>query len=79
MVEKLRYLKVGLSGVLVFVGAKMALADVVKVPPALSFGIIAATLGMALVASLLKARAARPRPAAPALGLASHRPALGGR
>jgi tellurite resistance protein TerC len=60
MVEKFRYLKVGLSGVLVFVGAKMALADVVKVPPALSFAIIAATLGASIVASLLKARLTPP-------------------
>ncbi|MBJ6762841.1 TerC family protein [Myxococcaceae bacterium JPH2] len=56
MVEKFSYLKVGLSGVLIFVGAKMALIDVVKIPPALSLGIIAALLGASIVASLLKAR-----------------------
>jgi tellurite resistance protein TerC len=57
MVEKFSYLKVGLSAVLVFVGAKMALIDVVKVPPALSLGIISLLLGGSIVASLLKARA----------------------
>jgi tellurite resistance protein TerC len=57
MVEKFSYLKVGLSAVLVFVGAKMALIDVVKVPPALSLGVISLLLGGSIVASLLKARA----------------------
>ncbi|PTL76923.1 TerC family protein [Vitiosangium sp. GDMCC 1.1324] len=56
-VEKFSYLKVGLSAVLVFVGSKMALVDVVKVPPALSLGIISLLLGGSIVASLLKARA----------------------
>ncbi|HEX8538538.1 MAG TPA: hypothetical protein VF664_13805, partial [Cystobacter sp.] len=46
-----------LSAVLVFVGAKMALVDVVKVPPALSLGVIALLLGGSIAASLLKARA----------------------
>jgi len=55
-VEKFSYLKVGLSAVLVFVGAKMALIDFVKVPPALSLGVIAGLLGASIVASLIKAR-----------------------
>jgi tellurite resistance protein TerC len=55
-VEKFSYLKVGLSAVLVFVGAKMALVDVVHLPPALSLGIIALLLGASIVASLRKAR-----------------------
>ena len=63
MVEKFSYLKVGLSAVLVFVGAKMALIDVVKVPPAISLGVIALLLGGSIVASLLKARAPNARPA----------------
>ena len=56
-VEKFSYLKVGLSAVLVFVGAKMALIDVVKVPAAVSLGVIALLLGGSIVASLMKARA----------------------
>jgi tellurite resistance protein TerC len=63
MVEKFSYLKVGLSAVLVFVGAKMALVDVVKIPPAVSLGIIALLLGGSVVASLLKARATAQPPA----------------
>ncbi len=57
MVEKFSYLKVGLSAVLVFVGAKMTLVDVVKVPALVSLGVIAALIGGSVVASLLKARA----------------------
>ncbi len=57
-VEKFSYLKVGLSGVLIFVGAKMALVDVVKIPPALSLAVIASMLGACIVASLMKARSA---------------------
>jgi tellurite resistance protein TerC len=56
MVEKFSYLKVGLSGVLVFVGLKMALVDVVKVQPFVSLGVIATMLAASVVASLLKAR-----------------------
>jgi tellurite resistance protein TerC len=73
MVEKFSYLKVGLSGVLVFVGLKMALVDVVKVQPFVSLGVIAAMLAASVVASLVKARRleaasqARPEPRRPAL------------
>ncbi|WNG16912.1 TerC family protein [Cystobacter fuscus] len=55
-VEKFSYLKVGLAGVLVFVGAKMALVDVVKIPSPVSLGVIALLLGVSIVASLLKSR-----------------------
>ncbi|CAM4308280.1 TerC family protein [Corallococcus sp. ZKHCc1 1396] len=54
--EKFTYLKVGLSGVLIFVGAKMALVDVVHLSPAVSLGVIALVLGASIVASLVKAR-----------------------
>ncbi|MBN8471033.1 TerC family protein [Corallococcus exiguus] len=54
--EKFTYLKVGLSGVLVFVGAKMALVDVVHLSPAVSLGVIALVLGGSIVASLVKAK-----------------------
>ncbi|HET9450455.1 MAG TPA: TerC family protein [Aggregicoccus sp.] len=56
MVERFHYLKVGLSAVLVFVGLKMALVDVFKVPSALSLATIALLLGGSIVASLLRAR-----------------------
>ena len=60
MVERFSYLKVGLSAVLVFVGAKMALIDFVKLPPPVSLAIIAALLGGSLLASWLKTRGAKP-------------------
>ncbi|AEI66920.1 TerC family protein [Corallococcus macrosporus] len=55
-VEKFSFLKVGLSAVLVFVGAKMALIDYVKVPPSVSLVVIATLLGGSIAVSLFKAR-----------------------
>ena len=57
VVRMFHYLSIGLAGVLVFVGGKMLLVDVVKVPTALSLGVIAAILAVSVVASVL-----RPRP-----------------
>jgi tellurite resistance protein TerC len=54
MMEKFHYLKVGLSLVLAFVGTKMLLAGVYKIPMLASLGVIAALLGAAVVASLLR-------------------------
>ena len=54
--SRFRYLKLGLSAVLVFVGAKMVLADVYKVPIAVSLGVIAAILAVSVIASLLRSR-----------------------
>jgi tellurite resistance protein TerC len=60
LLERFRHLKVGLAAVLVFVGAKMTLVDVVHVPPALSLVAVLLILGGALAASLL---VPRPEPA----------------
>src|SRR3954471_4500988 len=66
VIGKFRYLKFGLSVVLIFVGAKMLLADVYKVPIALSLGGIAAVIGASILTSLVfPARAELPPPAAP--------------
>ena len=51
-----RYLKVGLSAVLVFVGAKMLVSGFFHVPTALSLGVIFALVGVSIGASLLAAR-----------------------
>ena len=59
VVRMFHYLSIGLAGVLIFVGGKMLLVDVVKVPTALSLGVIAAILAVSVVASVL-----RPRPPA---------------
>src|SRR4051812_32228806 len=66
VIGKFRYLKIGLSVVLVFVGAKMLLADVYKVPTALSLGVIAVVIGASILTSLyFQARAELPPTAAP--------------
>jgi len=54
MLDRFRYLKLGLAGVLVFVGLKMMLADVYEVPVHLSLACIAATLTAAGVLSVAR-------------------------
>ena len=54
VITKFAYLKVGLSFVLIFVGAKMLLMDVYKVPIGASLGIIAGILGVSVLISLLR-------------------------
>jgi len=51
---KFRYLNTGLGLVLSFVGAKMLLADIYKIPILVSLGVVAALLGGAIVASILR-------------------------
>ncbi|MGE0820946.1 MAG: TerC family protein [Candidatus Binatia bacterium] len=50
--RQFNYLKVGLALVLVFVGIKMLIIDVYKIPIALSLGVIATLIGGAIVSSL---------------------------
>lgn len=52
MIERFVYLKIGLAAVLVFVGAKMLLADLYKVPIWVSLLAIAAMIGGSIVVSL---------------------------
>lgn len=52
----LRYLKPGLAAVLVFVGSKMMLVDVYKIPALASLAVVAAILGLAVGASILAQR-----------------------
>jgi tellurite resistance protein TerC len=70
-VEKFTYLKPSLAVILVFVGTKMALVDVVKIHPAVSLAVILAVLGTGVVASVARARRvaqAPPPPRADAVG-----------
>jgi len=53
IMDMFRYLKVGLSLVLCFVGAKMMIVDFYKIPIGLSLGVVAGILGVSIVASLL--------------------------
>ncbi len=57
LMHRFIYLKAGLSAILVFVGAKMLLLDVVKIPIALSLAVIISCVGVAVVASLRVTRA----------------------
>ncbi len=74
MLDKFTHLKAGLSLVLVFVGVKMIGIDFVKVPPAISLGIITLLLAGSIFLPLLRkgrtdGAAAAPVPApAPAVG-----------
>jgi tellurite resistance protein TerC len=63
VIDKFHYLKLGLSAVLVFIGAKM-LATIwhIEVPTALSLGVVAGLLGLSVVASLMFPKAAKEHP-----------------
>jgi len=65
VIEKFTYLKVGLSFVLIFVGAKMLAMDVYKLPILASLGIIAGILTVSILASLWRGPPGKvqPRPA----------------
>ncbi|MBK6939624.1 MAG: TerC family protein [Planctomycetes bacterium] len=54
ILDRFRYLKFGLALVLVFVGAKMVMLEVYKVPVGISLMIIVGILGGSIVASLLR-------------------------
>lgn len=56
IMHKFQYLKLGLSVVLTFVGLKMVLTDVYKIPTGISLGVIATILTVAIAASLWRAR-----------------------
>ena len=57
LMHRFVYLKIGLAMVLVWVGVKMLLLDVWKIPTALSLGVVAAILATAVTASLLRTSA----------------------
>jgi tellurite resistance protein TerC len=57
VMHKFHYLKLGLSVVLTFVGAKMLLTDTAfKIPTGLSLVVVASIIAVAVVASLVRAR-----------------------
>jgi tellurite resistance protein TerC len=58
VIERFHYLKIGLSVVLIFVGAKMLMADVYKVPIAVSLAVIVTVLAAATAASIIWPRRA---------------------
>ncbi len=58
VIHRFHYLRVGLSVVLVFVGTKMLLTDVYKIPIGLSLAVILLVLAGSVALSLLRARGA---------------------
>jgi tellurite resistance protein TerC len=62
VMDRFVYLKPGLAAVLVFVGLKMALADVWKVPVGVSLAVIFGILAVAVGASLWRTRPGRSAP-----------------
>ncbi|MFM6974292.1 MAG: TerC/Alx family metal homeostasis membrane protein, partial [Agromyces sp.] len=56
LVHRFQYLKLGLAAILIWVGAKMALHDVVKIDTAVSLGVIVLILLVAIGASLAATR-----------------------
>lgn len=53
VMDKFRFLKLGLSGILVFIGVKMLVMDIYHIPITLSLGVIAFVLTLAVLASIL--------------------------
>lgn len=56
LVHRFVYLKLGLSAVLVWVGIKMLLLDVVKIPTTVSLAVVASIIAVAVAASLIATR-----------------------
>jgi tellurite resistance protein TerC len=56
LIDRFRYLKVGLAAVLTFVGVKMLIMDLVKIPPGISLAVILTMLGVSVWASLAATR-----------------------
>jgi tellurite resistance protein TerC len=52
VMDMFRYLKVGLSFVLCFVGIKMMIVDFYKIPIGISLGVVAGILGISILASI---------------------------
>jgi tellurite resistance protein TerC len=56
LIHRFVYLKIGLAVILIWVGIKMALHDIYKVPTTLSLAIIILVIAVAVIASLVKSR-----------------------
>ena len=60
MADRFHLLPYGLALVLMFIGAKMLLIDVYKIPITLSLGVVAATIGTTIALSMLRPQASPP-------------------
>lgn len=59
MADRFSLLKYGLALVLMFIGVKMLLIDIFKIPVLVSLGVVAAVIGTSIALSLRRERAAR--------------------
>jgi tellurite resistance protein TerC len=64
MADRFSLLKYGLAIVLMFIGVKMLLIDLYKIPVAVSLGVVAAIIGTSVILSLKKDAGGRTRPPA---------------
>jgi tellurite resistance protein TerC len=60
MAQRFHLLKYGLAAILIFIGAKMLLLEVYKIPTGAALGVVGLMLALAVVASLITSRPARP-------------------
>lgn len=60
MADRFHLLPYGLALVLMFIGAKMLLIDVYKIPITVSLGVVAATIGATIALSMLRPQASPP-------------------
>jgi len=58
--ERLRYLKHGLAVILLFIGARMLVADLYPVPVTVALGVTVGILSLAVIASLIRTRDKKP-------------------
>jgi tellurite resistance protein TerC len=56
IVDRFVYLKTGLAVILSFIGVKLLLLDVFKIPTSISLGVVVGVLAISIIASLLKTR-----------------------
>jgi tellurite resistance protein TerC len=56
MAQRFHLLKYGLAGILIFIGAKMLLLDVYKIPVGVALGVVGLILVLSVVASLLTSK-----------------------
>jgi tellurite resistance protein TerC len=64
MAQRFHLLKYGLAAILIFIGAKMLLLDVVKIPVGIALGVVGLILVVAVAASLLTSKPGQGPPAA---------------
>ena len=57
LADRFQYLSYGLAAVLIFIGVKMLLIDVYKIPIAMSLGVVALTISTSMIVSVVKTKA----------------------